>query len=111
MEREGRPPDGFDVVEDFFHDVPAEVVAKAMARGERAQSGTPLAKPWPAAAWPDVPTAFLLCSQDRFFPAAFMRGVVGERLGLVPDEIDSGHLPAFSRPRELAERIDAYCAQ
>ena len=31
-----------------------------------------------------------------------------ERLGIVPGEIDSGHCPALSRPRELAERLDAY---
>ena len=28
--------------------------------------------------------------------------------GIEPDEIDSGHCPALSRPRELAERLEAY---
>jgi pimeloyl-ACP methyl ester carboxylesterase len=31
-----------------------------------------------------------------------------ERLGIEPDEIESGHSPALSRPRELAERLEAY---
>ena len=31
-----------------------------------------------------------------------------ERLGIVPDEIDGGHLPAFGRPAELVERLEAY---
>src|SRR5262245_20218965 len=108
-ERDGRNADGdFDVVAEFFHDVPDDVTAQAMVRGERAQSGTPFEKPWPLAAWPDVPTRFLLCRDDRFFPAPFMRRVVGARLGIVPDEMDGGHLPALARPEELADRLLAY---
>jgi len=110
-ERDGRRIDGeFDVVAEFFHDVPADVTAAAMARGERVQSGAVFEKPWPLGAWPDVPTRFLLCRDDRFFPAEFQRRVVAERLGIVPDEIDGGHLPAFSRPKELVDRLEAYRA-
>jgi pimeloyl-ACP methyl ester carboxylesterase len=108
LRRVGRPEDSFDVIDDFFHDVPPDVTAEAMARGEREQSATPFEKPWPLDAWPDVPTKFLLCRDDRFFPADFQRRVVRERLGIVPDEMDGGHLPAFSRPKELAERLLAY---
>lgn len=108
-ELEGRTPDeAFDVLTEFFHDVPADITTEAMARGERQQSGTPFEKPWPLAEWPNVPTRFLLCRDDRFFPADFMRRVVRERLGITPDEIGGGHLPALSRPRELAERLEAY---
>jgi pimeloyl-ACP methyl ester carboxylesterase len=108
-ERDGRPTDGaFDPREVFFHDVPPEVTDQAFARGEKAQSSAPFEKPWALEAWPDVPTRFILCRDDRFFPAEFMRRVVQERLGLVPDEIDGGHLPAFSRPKELAARLDGY---
>jgi len=74
----------------------------------RAQSGTPFATPWPLPAWPNVPTRFLLCTNDRLFPADFQRRVVRERLGIVPDEIESGHLPALSQPAELAERLESY---
>lgn len=59
-------------------------------------------------AWPDVPTKFLLCRDDRFFPADFMRRVVRERLSITPDEIDGGHLVALSRPKELADRLEEY---
>ncbi|MCU1430013.1 MAG: alpha/beta hydrolase [Actinomycetia bacterium] len=108
-DRYGRPSDGnFDARAVFFHDVPEEVVSEAFARPQRSQSGTPFAKPWPLPAWPDVPTKFLLCRDDRFFPAEFMRRVVPERLGITPDEMDSGHLPAFSHPKELADRLEAY---
>jgi pimeloyl-ACP methyl ester carboxylesterase len=108
-ERDGREVGGdFDARTEFFHDVPREIVDEAWARGERHQSGTPFGQPWPLAKWPDVPTEFLLCRDDRFFPAEFMRRVVRERLGIVADEMDGGHLPVLGRPKELAARLEAY---
>jgi hypothetical protein len=55
-----------------------------------------------------VPTRFLLCRDDRFFPADFMRRVVKERLGITPDEMDGGHLPALAHPHELVARLEQY---
>jgi pimeloyl-ACP methyl ester carboxylesterase len=108
-QRDGRDPGAeVDVIADFLHDVPPDVVADAMARGERRQSGTPFEKPWPLTAWPDVPTRVLICRDDRFFPADFMRRVARERLGITPDEMDGGHVPALSRPRDLVDRLVAY---
>jgi pimeloyl-ACP methyl ester carboxylesterase len=108
-EREGRDPDAeFDVMTAFFHDVPEDVVAEAFARGEPEQSDTPFGEPWPLERWPDVPTKVLACRHDRLFPLKFMRRLALERLGVVADVIDSGHLPALSRPRELAERLEDY---
>jgi pimeloyl-ACP methyl ester carboxylesterase len=104
-ERDGRAPD--DDTALFFHDVPPALAAEATKKS-RDQSGTPLVKPWPLDAWPSVPTKFLLCRDDRFFPAEFMRRVVRERLGIVPDEIDGSHSVALSRPNELADRLEAY---
>jgi pimeloyl-ACP methyl ester carboxylesterase len=98
-----------DEVAIFYHDVPPELAAEALERGRR-QSDTPGEEPWPLDAWPDVDTRFVLCRDDRLLPANFMRRVVRERLGFTPDEIESGHCPALSRPKELAERLDAYCA-
>lgn len=98
-----------DVRATFYHDVPAELADEAMKRGRR-QSDTPSLEPWPLEAWPDVPTRFVLCRDDRLLPADFLRRVVQERLGLVPDEIDAGHCVALSRPKELAEHLDGYVA-
>jgi pimeloyl-ACP methyl ester carboxylesterase len=109
--RDGRVAgDDVDVMTEFFHDVPPDVVAEALERGERAQADPLFREPWPLEAWPNVPTKFVLCRDDRYFPAEFMRRVVRERLGLTPDEIASGHLPALSRPQELVERLEAYRA-
>lgn len=105
--REGPPPDDVAL---FYQDVPAELAAEALRRGRR-QSATPGKEPWPLRAWPSVPTRFLLCRDDRFFPAAFLRRVVRERLGIAPDEIDGGHCVALSRPEELADRLEAYLSE
>lgn len=42
------------------------------------------------------------------FPAEFMRRIVPKRLGITPDEMDGGHLPALHSPKELVERLEAY---
>jgi pimeloyl-ACP methyl ester carboxylesterase len=91
----------------FYHDVPPALAAQAMARARR-QSERPGREPWPLSAWPAVPTRYLLCRNDRLFPAAWVRRVVRDRLGITPDEIESGHCPALSRPLELAERLESY---
>jgi pimeloyl-ACP methyl ester carboxylesterase len=106
--REGRDPDAeFDPIVTFLHDVPADVLAVALD-GARQQSNTPFEQTLPMPPWPDVPTRFLLARRDRFFPADFQRRVVRERLGIDPDEIDGGHLPALARPAELADRLESF---
>lgn len=108
-ERDGRDPDAeFDPVTTFLHDLDPEALAVALAGGARPQSDTPFEQHFPMPAWPPVPTRFLLCRQDRFFPADFQRRVVRERLGIVPDEMDGGHLPALAHPAELVERLERY---
>jgi pimeloyl-ACP methyl ester carboxylesterase len=94
----------------FYHDVPRELADEALSRGRR-QSDTPGRETWPLTRWPDVPTRFILCRSDRFFPAHWLRPLVRDRLGIEPDEIDSGHCPALSRPSELAELLDGYLEQ
>jgi pimeloyl-ACP methyl ester carboxylesterase len=94
-----------DMDEAFFHDVPADVKAAALA-GEPPQSSTPLAEPWPLATWPDVPTRFVQGRHDRLFPPAFQQRVVWERLGIEVDEIPGGHLVALSRPVELVDKLE-----
>jgi pimeloyl-ACP methyl ester carboxylesterase len=103
-------PDPFDPAEVFTHDLPPDLAAESLEH-VRPQSGTPFEKPWPLDAWPDVPTRFLLCRDDRFFPADFQRRVVRDRLGIVPDEMGGGHLPALARPDELVAWLERYRAE
>jgi pimeloyl-ACP methyl ester carboxylesterase len=91
----------------FYHDVPPELAAEAMRR-ERAEASKALRQPWPLETWPATPTRYLLCRDDRMFSAAWARRHARERLGIEPDEIDSGHYVSLSRPAELADRLVAY---
>jgi pimeloyl-ACP methyl ester carboxylesterase len=103
-------PDPFDPAEIFTHDLPPDLAAAAAAHASE-QAGRPFEDPWPLTAWPDVPTRFLLCRDDRFFPADFQRRVVQERLGFAPDEMGGGHLPALARPDELVSWLERYRAE
>lgn len=103
-------PDPFDPEVVFAHDLRPDVAAESLIHLRR-QSDTPFQSPWPLAAWPDVATRFILCRDDRFFPADFLRRVVRDRLGIDPDEMDGGHLPALARPQELVRRLEAYRAE
>jgi pimeloyl-ACP methyl ester carboxylesterase len=96
-----------DAVDLFMHDVPPGLAAEASRRG-RTHAEKALAEPWPLERWPDVPTRFLLCRDDRWFPADFMRAMARERLGVEADEIDGSHSVMLSRPRELADRLESY---
>jgi pimeloyl-ACP methyl ester carboxylesterase len=96
-----------DEIALFYQDVRPELAGEALKRG-RPQSEARMHEPSPLKTWPDVPTRVLLCRDDRLFPPSFLRRVAEERLGITPDEIDGGHTPALSRPKELAERLEAY---
>lgn len=108
---EGRDPAAFDVAVEFFHDVPADVIEDAFARGEPQQSDRPFADPWPLPDWPVVPTRVVVGADDRFFPAGFQQRVALERLGLECDVLPGGHLIALSRPVELADYLLSVAAE
>lgn len=95
-----------DETATFLHDVP-ERLAKLTLLSGRDQAAAAMEEPFPLDAWPDVPTRFLLARDDRFFPAAWMRDLVRERLGIEPDEIGGSHGLYLSRPAELAQRLEA----
>lgn len=105
--RDGGLTGNADPLVAFYHDVPRHLAEQARSK-ERDESETAYTTPWPLGAWPAVPTKFVVCTEDRFFPADFMRRVVAERLDIAPDEIAAGHCVALSRPDELANLLDSY---
>jgi pimeloyl-ACP methyl ester carboxylesterase len=107
---EPEPLDDPSTIELFYQDVPPELAHEALAHGRR-QSETPGAERWPLPAWPSIVTHAIIGRRDRFFPPDWLRAVVRDRLGIAPDEIDSGHTPALSRPRELAAMLEGYLAE
>ena len=77
FERIGLGRNEFDMVEDFFHDVPEPVRDEALSQPEPAAVRHPVRAAVAAATrWPDVPTRVLAGSDDRLFPLEFQRRVV-----------------------------------
>jgi pimeloyl-ACP methyl ester carboxylesterase len=52
-----------------------------------------------------VPTQFIACRDDRFFPVDWLRAVVADRLGIEPAVIPGGHCAFLSQPEALAAAI------
>lgn len=100
-EREGAG----DEVDYFYDNVPTDLATSSRARW-RNQTAKALEEPWPPNAWPTVPTSYLLCREDRLLPAPWLRRVVPERLGLVPEEMDGSHSPFLGRPEELVDHLE-----
>jgi pimeloyl-ACP methyl ester carboxylesterase len=100
----GPPAEDWDAERMFLHDVPPDVAA-ASADHVTEQSDRPSADTWPLDAWPDVPIRVVVGRDDRLFPLTFQHRVVRERLGIVPDELSGGHLPALARPADLVEYL------
>ena len=92
-------------IASFYHDVPRALALEAVAH-LRPQAATVFSEPSPLTAWPDVPTRYLLCRDDRIVPPEWSRRVADERLGVVADEIDGSHSPFLARPAELADVLE-----
>jgi pimeloyl-ACP methyl ester carboxylesterase len=106
-QQEGYAEQKDDPFVTFYNGVPLVLAEEAISK-ERGQSGTWMGVPWPLDAWPDVPTKFVVCRDDRFFPPEFLRRVARERLGITPDEVGGGHCAALSHPKELADVLETY---
>lgn len=55
--------------------------------------------------WPDVPTDFIVCRDDRVMSPDWMRFAARNWLGIEPIDFPGGHSPFLSRPHELAETL------
>lgn len=89
----------------LLHDCPAEIAHDALRR-LRPEPGVLVSEVTPLQAWPDVPCAYIVCTDDRTATPAWARRAARERLGVEPIEIPGGHCPFLSRPRQLADALD-----
>ena len=94
-----------DAMEHFLHDLPPTVLHEALERGEPEQAGRVMADPFPLAALPAIPTRGIAATNDRFFPVAFMDRLIRDRLGVEPEHVEAGHLPALANPVGLVEML------
>jgi Alpha/beta hydrolase family len=94
-----------DAMEHFLHDLPPTVLQEALVRGEPEQAGHVMTDPFPLPALPAIPTRGIAATNDRFFPVAFMDRLIRDRLGVEPDHVAAGHLPALANPGGLVELL------
>lgn len=94
----------------FFTGVPDALAQEARDRS-RGQRGEWMSRPWPGAGHPSIPTMAILCLDDAFFPPAFMRRQVRDRLGIEPVEIVGGHYAALSNPSGVAGALRDFAAK
>jgi pimeloyl-ACP methyl ester carboxylesterase len=97
-----------DPLISYYNGVPPALAEEALRRGGRGESTVVWETPWPLGTWPDVPTKVILCKDDHFFPAAFMRRLAQERLGIVPDEVPGCHCVALNHPKVLSDLLVSY---
>lgn len=88
----------------LFHDCTAEDAAWAFARF-RPQSAAPRSESWPLGELPDIERTSIVCRDEQCISPEWSRRMSREQLGVEPVELDGGHSPFLSRPRELAEVI------
>ncbi|HLM06339.1 MAG TPA: alpha/beta fold hydrolase [Blastococcus sp.] len=55
--------------------------------------------------WPDVPSTYVLMTEDRAVGTDWSRRVAATRLGGDLRELPGSHSPFYSRPAELAELL------
>ncbi len=88
----------------LLHDCAPEVAREAFRR-LRPETGVLAREVTPLQSWPEVPCAYIVCTDDRTATPDWARRAARERLGVEPVEIPGGHCPFLSRPRELAEAL------
>lgn len=107
---DGRDPGSLDdPVATFLHDLSADTLQDALRRPVEQADGA-FIDPWPLSVWPAIPTKVIACRHDRLFPLEFMQQLSRDRLGIEPDIIDTGHLPALADPDALVDMLLGYLA-
>jgi hypothetical protein len=86
----------------FYHDCPDDVAHWAASKLRR-QVWTTTRQPCPLERWPDIPSSYILCTEDKPFAPEWSRRMARERLGVEAVELAGSHSPMLSRPRQLAE--------
>ena len=93
----------------FFSDVPDELAAQALAQ-ICPHSARSLSSPSPRPAWLDTAykerLTYFLCTQDCCTPPSWQRAMLAASgVGFQVIDVDSGHCPCISCPKELAVAV------
>jgi len=85
----------------FYQDCPEPLARRAWER-LRPQSMTVFTERCPIESWPDVPSTYILMTEDRAVNPQWSRRVAKDRIGADLIELGGSHSPFYSRPQELA---------
>jgi pimeloyl-ACP methyl ester carboxylesterase len=103
----GQDPNDDKVALDFvFHDCPPDRSDWAMSTRLMFYAKHAIEERCPLRAWPAVPSAYIMCANDRTITPAWQRKAARELLGVEPVELPGGHCPHVSRPEALAEVLE-----
>jgi pimeloyl-ACP methyl ester carboxylesterase len=89
----------------LFHDCSPEIRDWAWTTMSLTFARQAMLEVCPLRAWPEAPSSYIVCSQDRTIQPSWARRVARERLGIAALELPGGHCPHVSRPKELAEML------
>lgn len=89
--------------EFLFHDCQPEAISLGLETRMRMYAEKAMSEIFPLKALPEVPSSYIVCSDDRTISPAWSRRVAIERLGIEAIELPGGHCPYLSRPSQLAE--------
>jgi pimeloyl-ACP methyl ester carboxylesterase len=94
-------PDPEQAAATFYADCDAETQQAAIAR-LRPMPTAPVEEPVSSASWRDVPSTYVVCTQDMAIPVEWQR----ERFAPQADEVvelEASHSPFFSQPSAVAD--------
>jgi pimeloyl-ACP methyl ester carboxylesterase len=86
----------------LFHDCSPEVATWALTTRVDWYPERLYEEPCPLSDWPDIPSHYVLCQEDRTIRPEWSRRAARERLGVDAIELPGGHCPHVSRPVDLA---------
>jgi pimeloyl-ACP methyl ester carboxylesterase len=102
-ERGLRKPRTWEVARPLYmHDLP-EDLARSAWRRMGPQNGKIYNEPSPMERWPDVPSTYVLLTDDQALGHDWLRRVARERLGVEVVEIPGSHMGFVADPVPLAE--------
>jgi len=96
--------------EFLFHDCDAQTLEWALGTIDPLVPGNLVTQPCPLEDWPAVRSAAIVAARDRTLAPDWCRRRSREQLHAEPLDIDTGHTPHASRPRELATTLERLAA-
>ena len=90
------------LAETFLQDCPPEIAEESLRHLAR-QTLSVTQQPVTASAWKQVPSTYLVCTEDRGTPVAAQREFAQRATEVV--DIDAGHHPFLAKPEAVADLI------